>query len=265
MLKHSRDLVDSRHQRHGRKRIYAPRIKWSKWLHTGGEEEEAMPTTGRKVNRRGRSEDQDDENDETTSTNSKKTLLSRSGDLEQSQSSIVELPKQEDRTIKAQRDAHKSKRHRERLSTSLVLRGKAADALEWIQDSEDLLYATKLCVAVFLVIWPAFVATWNSWYSLNRGVWAALQLILITEVSIGTSVMTFILRGIGTTLGCLWGWAAVEAQHGNRIVCAAMICLGCIPFAYVQLGTKYPKAGMVSIVSICVVALASELETVPGQ
>lgn len=99
----------------------------------------------------------------------------------------------------------------------------------------------------------------------NIIVWAALQLIFITEVSIGTSVMTFVLRGIGTTLGCLWGWAAWEIHGGNRVVCAATICVGLIPATYVQLGTKYPKAGMVSIVSMCVVALATELETVPGS
>lgn len=95
--------------------------------------------------------------------------------------------------------------------------------------------------------------------------WAALQLVLITEVSIGNSIMTFIIRGIGTTLGCVWGWAAWEAGSGNPIVCAAMICIGVIPSAYVQLGTKYPKAGMVSIISMCVVALSTELKTVPGK
>lgn len=77
--------------------------------------------------------------------------------------------------------------------------------------------------------------------------------------------MTFFLRAIGTTLGCFWGWAAWESRHGNRIVCAVMICIGLIPAAYVQLGTKYPKAGMVGIVSMCVVALTTELETVPGR
>lgn len=77
--------------------------------------------------------------------------------------------------------------------------------------------------------------------------------------------MTFFLRAIGTTLGCLWGWAAWETRGGNQIVCAAMICIGLIPATYVQLGTKYPKAGMVGIVSMCVVALTTELETVPGR
>ena len=96
-------------------------------------------------------------------------------------------------------------------------------------------------------------------------VWAALQLVLITEVSIGNSVRTFVVRAIGTTLGCLWGWAAWEARKGNAIVCAVMICIGIIPSAYVQLGTKYPKAGMVSIISMAVVALSTELVTVPGE
>ena len=77
--------------------------------------------------------------------------------------------------------------------------------------------------------------------------------------------MTFFLRGIGTTLGCLWGYVAVEARNGNRIVCAAIIFIGLFPCAYVQLGTKYPKAGMVGIVSMCVVALSALLETVPGR
>lgn len=52
---------------------------------------------------------------------------------------------------------------------------------------------------------------------------------------------------------------------GNRIVCAVMICIGCFPFVYIQLGTNYPKAGMVSIISITVVALSTVLETVPGM
>jgi len=77
--------------------------------------------------------------------------------------------------------------------------------------------------------------------------------------------MTFFLRGIGTTLGCLWGYIAIEARDGNRIVCAAVIFVGLFPCAYVQLGTQYPKAGMVCIVSICVVALSVELEIVSGK
>lgn len=48
-------------------------------------------------------------------------------------------------------------------------------------------------------------------------------------------------------------------------MCAAMICIGLVPAVYVQLGTKYQKAGQVSIISMCVVALSTEVESVPGK
>ena len=96
-------------------------------------------------------------------------------------------------------------------------------------------------------------------------VWAALQLILISEPTTGSSLYTFILRALGTTLGCLWGWAAYEAGSGNRIVCGVMIAIGIVPAAYVIVGSKYIKAGIVSSVSITVVALATEVRTVAGE
>ena len=261
MLRHSRELVQRRQQRNGRRRIYAPHIKWSNWLYTGGEEDEALPNSARKGNRQGTSDEREDDDDDAESLNSKSSLLAHPGDLEKNAVPLEFKEEAKKREMKIR--AQDSKR--QETSYSLRLRGQAANALEWIQHSDDLLYAMKLGIAVFLVLWPAFVAAWNTWYSLNRGLWAALQLVLITEVSIGTSVWTFVLRGIGTTLGCLWGWAAVEARGGNPIVCTAMIFVALFPCAYVQLGTKYPKAGMVCIVSICVVSLSSELDTVPGK
>ena len=260
MLRHSRDLVERRQQRDGRLRLYAPRIKWSKWLYTGGEEDEALPESGRKDNRKGASDEREDDGDDVDSMDSKRSLLAHKEDLEKSPVTR-EVMKEPERTGT---ELHAQVAERQKLPNSLRFRGQAADTLEWIQHSEDLFYAAKLSFAVFLVLWPAFVASWNNWYYLNRGLWAALQLVLITEVSIGTSVWTFFVRAIGTTIGCLWGWAAVEARGGNRIVCTAMILVALLPCTYVQLGTKYPKAGQVCIVSICVVALSSELETVPG-
>ncbi|KAL8709431.1 MAG: hypothetical protein Q9220_005814 [cf. Caloplaca sp. 1 TL-2023] len=269
MLKYSRSLVLERQARRSRRRLYAPRIKWAKWLNSGGDEEEAMPAAGRKSNRRGADDAKNDDEDDTGSGRSEENLLktmSMKDDLEigRSTTSGPPEPSQSNLPSKQQPSARISSTEK---STNFFLRfrGRLADTLEWIQNSDDLLYAFKLAIAVFLVTWPAFVAKWNTWYSLNRGLWAALQLIFVTEVSIGTSVMTFILRGIGTTLGCLWGWAALEARDGNRVVVAAMVCIGLIPCTYVQLGTKYPKAGMVCIVSICVVALSTELQTVPGS
>lgn len=268
MLKHSRELVERRQQRNGRRRLYAPRIKWSNWLYTGAAEDESMPTPARKANREGNAnehEDDDDEDDAGSLNSKKNSRDSRKQEDVEKDAAAENQDAEAPTPVIARKSPSKTTEPNNKRSRTMRLRGQAADTLEWIQHSEDLLYAIKLGVAVFLVLWPAFIASWNTWYSLNRGLWAALQLIFITEVSIGTSVMTFFLRGIGTTLGCIWGWAALEARNGNRIVCAAMIFIALFPCAYVQLGSKYPKAGMVSIVSICVVTLATELDTVPGS
>ena len=268
MLEHTRELVEHRQARNERLRIYAPRIKWANWLSTGGEEVEALPSAGRKANRKGEAEDAGKDDVDGGSLNSKKSLLPKqsNGDVENIKSihPVKEEQKEKSKKPNPSQTATAKASDIEPETFVLKLRGKAADIVEWVQGNEDLLYAAKLTFAVSLVLWPAFVTAWNSWYSLNRGLWAALQLILITEVSIGTAINVFMLRGIGTTLGCLWGWAAVEARGGNRIVCAVMICIGIIPCAYVQLGSQYPKAGIVAIVSMCVVSLASEPQTVPG-
>lgn len=263
MLNHSRVIVEKRQARHNRRRIYAPRINWQKWLASGGEEDSfALPQNARQDIRTGKQKDNklDDEDDSVTSQG---TLLNKSdtesGSKPRAESDppaqikrLTNKPTQNDTSI-------------EKGTWFMRVRISLADFIEYLVGSEDVLYALKLTTAVFLVTWPAFLYKWNTWYSLNRGLWAALQLVLITEVAIGTSVMTFALRAVGTTVGCLWGWAAYEARNGNRYTCVVILVIGIIPSTYVQLGSKYIKAGMVSIISMCIVALATEDRTVAGS
>ncbi|KAG8528330.1 uncharacterized protein KY384_007248 [Bacidia gigantensis] len=261
MLKHGRDLVSQFNNRHGRPRFYLPRIKWSKWLFSG-EEDEALPNSGRQSTRRGEKEVRKTKSRTEDTTTDIEPLIGRDRDLERNAGLKT---KRKQATSSAIKEKGSSTAFRSTMMSTLSrIRGRLADALEWAQDSEDLLYAFKLAFGIMLVTWPGFVASWNQWYSLNRGLWAALQLVFVLEVSIGTSITTAILRSIGTTLGCLWGWALVEARGGNKIVCTIMICIGIIPYVYVQVGTKYPKGGMVGIISVCIVALSDELHTVPG-
>ncbi|KAE8447787.1 hypothetical protein EG329_010181 [Mollisiaceae sp. DMI_Dod_QoI] len=259
MLHHSRVMVEKRQARHGRRRLYAPRINWRKWLTSGGEEDSfALPESGKQDARRGKKDDALDDDDSITS---QETLLSKKKRDEESAQSQSQSPRPAMHANQALAAKRKSKK--EKQGTLMFrLRNSLADILEYIVGSEDVLYAIKLTVAVFLVTWPAFLHQWNSWYSLNRGL--SLQLVLITEVAIGTSVMTFTLRAIGTTIGCCWGYAAYEARNGNRVVCVVIIVIGIIPSTYIQLGSKYVKAGMVCIISMSIVALATEDGTVPG-
>lgn len=262
MLNHSRTLVEKRQARHGRKRIYLPRINWRKWLASGGEEDVLiLPENARKGARTGKtgSRSQDDDDDSTTS---KESLLTKK-DVESAPENgeVSQLP----RPSGSLKQAKKGKAGGIQTATFIShLRNTLADGIEYIAESEDFFYALKLTIAVFLVLWPALVGKWNAWYSLDRGLWAALQLIFIAEVAIGTSVTAFTLRAVGTSIGCVWGYAAYSAGSGNRVVCVIMMVIGIVPSTYMQLGTKHVKAGMVCVVSMSVVVLASQDHTVPG-
>lgn len=168
MLKSSRDLIIQHQHRHGRRRIYAPRIKWAKWLDTGGEEEEALPTSGRKSNRQGTLNEDVDDEAETGDVDSKENLLDpfQKRDIENTADSHRESP---ERMIPVNETSKGKLPSPVVIPAWLRIRGCLADSLEWIQESDDVLYAFKLTIAVFLVLWPAFVASWNQWYSLNRG------------------------------------------------------------------------------------------------
>lgn len=134
-------------------------------------------------------------------------------------------------------------------------RQNAADAIEWVQKSSDLVYAAKLCIAVMLVSWPALVPSWNQWYTEVRGIWAPLQLVLVFELAIGTSFIVFFVRLFGVVLGGVVGYLPYEIARGNRVGITVVLLFGIIPSIYIQLTTKYVKAGMISIVSMTVVAL----------
>ncbi|TVY91041.1 putative membrane protein [Lachnellula willkommii] len=260
MLNHSRVLVEKRQARHGRRRIYLPRINWQKWLASGGEEDMfALPENGKKGARTGKSNKALEDNDDDSATSDESLLTKKDVESVPIKESRSQTPKPAKKAMKSEIVRSKKRPLIDRLRHNL------ADGIEYLAESEDFFYALKLTIAVFLVTWPAFVYSWNAWYSLNRGLWAALQLVLITEVAIGTSVLTFMLRAVGTTIGCIWGYAAYEAGNGNRVICVVLLVIGIIPSTYIQLGSKYVKAGMVSIISMCIVALATIDHTVPGS
>ncbi|TVY26034.1 putative membrane protein [Lachnellula hyalina] len=260
MLHQSRVLVEKRQARHGRRRIYLPRINWQKWLASGGEEDMfALPENAKKGARTGKTNKASEDDDDDSATSNESLLTKKDIESAPTNESRSQTPKAAKKATKPEIVSSKKRPLIDRLRHNL------ADGIEYLAESDDFFYALKLTIAVFLVTWPAFVYKWNTWYSLNRGLWAALQLVLITEVAIGTSVMTFMLRGVGTTIGCIWGYAAYQAGNGNRVVCVVLLVTGIIPSTYIQLGSKYIKAGMVSIISMCIVALATEDHTVPGS
>ncbi|ENH63370.1 hypothetical protein FOC1_g10009266 [Fusarium oxysporum f. sp. cubense race 1] len=159
----------------------------------------------------------------------------------------------EDRNVEQPQE--KEQPQPQQSSKILKIRGMAADALEWIQDSEHVKYAFKLTIAILLLSWPAFVESQMGWYSAYRGIWAPMQLFLVFEVAIGTSFHVFFIRLCGVVAGSAFGYASALVGDRSLIAMVFFLIIGIMPSFYVQLGTRYVKAGMISTVTMVVVAL----------
>ncbi|KAL7938148.1 hypothetical protein V8C35DRAFT_142676 [Trichoderma chlorosporum] len=276
MLRHARQLVEQRQRRHNRPRIWIPHYSsLQKWLRTAGERDSrVLPEGARQAARRGDLVDNSPPISESKNSghmvNSEAQPRGRVSDEETGPTIASRISK----TLRFRKtDGKKKQKKREKHTRSeqnyqknedcpdswgLWVRGKAADLLEWAQDSDDLAYALKLSFAVFLVSWPAFVPSWNAWYGRVHGVWAPLQLIFIFEVAIGTSLVTFAVRLFGLVLGCTAGYVSFVIAGGSRAITVVVLAFTLLPSAYVHVATKYVKAGAAAIISINVVALASE-------
>ena len=259
MLHHARTLVERRQQRNDRPKIWMPHYTdvWQ-WLSTSGEADSiVLPESARREARTSRTKKPDTTADSAESSSSEEPLPWQKKDEE------TAVPKDDAKAEKRHvtQNGHSKQKpstvSRKSKDWSLRIRGQAADVLEWAQHSDDLTYALKMALAVFVVSWPSFVPSWRAWYGEVRGIWAPLQLVLVFEVSIGTSFFIFFIRLIGVIFGCLMGLLSYEIGSGNRIVMVVVLIFGIAPSVYIQVATKYVKAGMIAGTTMCVVALAA--------
>ncbi|KAI0489695.1 hypothetical protein F4859DRAFT_461851 [Xylaria cf. heliscus] len=251
MLKHARTLVERRQMRNGRRKLYWPRISWKKWLVSGGEQDgNVLPENARKEARTGHGTIEDSRNEDDESIYDSIDTPVRQTDEETGARLKETLPQNWEGLRREGPQPSQSK-------NIFLMRGLAADTVEFFQGSDDLAFALKMAVAALLVTWPAFVPSLNAWYGSVRGTWATLQLILVFEVSIGTTFLSFFLRALGTTFGCSVGLIAWEIGQGNRIVLAVILTIGLLPASYIHLATPYVKAGIISMVSLSVVGLTT--------
>ncbi|KAI8964374.1 hypothetical protein F5Y11DRAFT_316129 [Daldinia sp. FL1419] len=253
ILRHSRALVEKRQARRDRRRLYWPKIGWKKWLTSGGERDiSALPENARKEARTGHGIKEDPEGRGDDVDDGEEQLLRRAKDEETGLPISKKDTVPEKGKIPVRKGPQKSETNR-----IMWLRGLAADTVEFFAESDDLAFALKMCIAAYIVTWPAFVPSLNAWYNSVRGSWASLQLVLVFEVSVGTSFQGFFLRVFGVIFGCVVGFLAYEIGQGNRIVAVVVLAFGIIPSSYIHLGTPYVKTGIISTVSMSVVGLAT--------
>lgn len=254
MLKYARALVERRQAGNGRRKLYWPHISWKKWLTSGGEQDgNVLPENARKEARAGHGSIEDTKSEDDENAAKDAHAVPRPAKDEEAGATGFE-----EETLCPNRKESRRKDSRElKTSRILWLRGKAAEIIEFFQNSDHLAFALRLTVAALLVTWPAFVPSLNDWYVSVRGTWATLQLILVFEVSIGTTFLGFFFRALGTTLGCSIGIIAWELGEGNRVVLVVVLALGLLPASYVHVATTYVKAGSICMVSLSVVGLST--------
>ena len=168
----ARSLVDEWLERKGRRRFYLPRIDWNKWLYSGDLEVESLPFRGRKGARQGAlPEHLDDNASHRLSVNGEQSTFRKSKPGRETAPDSQDLHNRPNVSSGSKKFGASWEESRKLISQacSTGLRGTLADIAEWVQESEDFLYAVKLTVAAVLVTWPSFIPTWNEWYSLNRG------------------------------------------------------------------------------------------------
>ncbi|EGX91200.1 hypothetical protein CCM_05358 [Cordyceps militaris CM01] len=253
MLRHARGLVELRQQRNGRSQLWLPKhTSLSQWLSSGSA---APSTTGTERGPDATAINIDAPREPNEAPAHGDSHRARYGD----EGTASSVPGSTSQSGKQAYPMTGSKTWRlERL------RHAAADALEWAQNSEGLVYSAKLSIALFLVTWPALVPTWNQWYAEVRGIWAPLQLILVFELAIGTSLTVFIVRLFGVVFGGVIGYVSYEIARGNRAGVVAVVLVGIVPSIYIQVATKYVKAGMISVISMAVVVLSAVNTSAPG-
>lgn len=255
MMRHVRNVVEQRQAQHDRSTIWLPRhSSIRQWLTSGGESDGmVLPESARKEVRRGKTTPGHKTQEKGNAT-SNESLVKKSKDEEDRPGPSMKGKAPVDPRKPAKLQKRKQPHPREGDTLARV-RGSAADVIEWLRESDDVIYALKLAIAVFLVSWPALVSSWNGWYTEIRGVWAPMQLVLVFEVAIGSSFFIFFLRLFGVVFGCLMGYLSFVIGQGTRFGMILVIIVGIVPSVYVQLATKYVKAGMISIVTMSVVAL----------
>ncbi|KHN98111.1 uncharacterized protein MAM_03872 [Metarhizium album ARSEF 1941] len=237
MLRHVRSLAERRQRRHDKFRIWIPQYKnLRNWLTSGGEADaRVLPKGANKAARQGLSSSSPEEKAEPLSDKFQDPAVAKD---EESRPEIISCYKsKETQKLPSKPNSRERKQSPRRLIAQF--RGTVADVLEWTQQSDDVEHAS------------------NASYSEVKGVWAPMQLILVFKVAIGTSLFVFTVRLFGVIFGCVVGDLSVEIGRGNRVAAVVILLFGVVPSVYVQVATKYVKAGMMSIASLGVVALAA--------
>ena len=193
MLRHSRILVEARKERKDKRGLHWPDVGFKRWLSTGSAEETetisaAEPLRGRTAEDMEEdvfdaSDDDDDDDDPVSPW--KNTLVDPGAKEWASAAKATESDHKQERQRRGQqvkkdmgvggvsgngRSDSASGNGSGSTAYSIWMKGRGwlADFVDWVKDSENVLYAFKFTFGIMLVTWPAFVMRWALWYEQAR-------------------------------------------------------------------------------------------------
>ncbi|KAI9283636.1 hypothetical protein BC943DRAFT_280678 [Umbelopsis sp. AD052] len=125
-------------------------------------------------------------------------------------------------------------------------------------------FTIKMGLAVFVLALPAYIPSSQEWYASDRGQWAAVTVIAIMNPTTGGTINGSLWRVVGTLVGSFVGWAAIAANGGPYVTVLFGFLLALI-FFYVHLATSYNRVCTVVMTAFEIVAVAGQVNPLPGE
>ncbi|KAI8370645.1 uncharacterized protein BYT42DRAFT_502361 [Radiomyces spectabilis] len=118
-------------------------------------------------------------------------------------------------------------------------------------------YAIKFAITMELLALMSWlpVPGANDLYNNYHGQWALLSAMVVFNFTVGSTAIQCLFRVAATIIGAVAGYIALLAAHRNEnpYVLAVLILVFQIPLWYILLGSKYPRIGFISLLTLAVI------------
>ncbi|KAK9718295.1 hypothetical protein K7432_005614 [Basidiobolus ranarum] len=121
-------------------------------------------------------------------------------------------------------------------------------ALQWTKSSE-VRCGIKLALTLFLYSLPAYFPSTSTWFTDVHGQWGLITIVIIFTKAVGSVIQTSYMRILSTILGGVLGYLAWLIAGGERWALPFVVCLLSTPAWYFCVATPYPRIGPTAIIT----------------
>ncbi|KAK9765640.1 hypothetical protein K7432_005861 [Basidiobolus ranarum] len=247
-----------------RKRLWWPKVSFSKWLHNDSRKEKEIRAHKDIYGSEGTmNEDDQDE-----------MLLSATReDRVENRTQRLEVVCEKNPVLESERSGLRNRTRSVQIQSVPVRRQSIGTYLYEIQKEKEnkrtfrrliweflrwsgtnhVVYAFKFTVIFGCLSLPAYFDSSMSWYSSNHGQWSLITANIVSNVAIGAVLTIGVQRFIGTILGGFWGLAVWEISRGIQYALPVCFTLFSLPLWYLFVHNPLNKVGSVSLAAYVVI------------